>query len=101
MTPGHPEHFAAVAARYLDNTRPQENPMNEPATRLIVNITPQAVAALTAAAADTGLSRTDTVSRALTLYNLVTSTAPNGRFDVEQADGTWLRIQVTPAKPAT
>lgn len=66
-------------------------------TKLIVNVTPADMTALTQAADNTGLSRTDTVSRALVLYNLVVDTAPGGFFRFERPDGSWAGIRVTDA----
>ena len=49
-------------------------------TRLIVNITPQAATALDQAADRCGDTRTDTVGRALIVYDLITSGGPAGRY---------------------
>lgn len=45
-------------------------------TKLTVNLTPRAYAALTASAAQLGDTRTDTVNRALVIYHALIALAP-------------------------
>lgn len=67
-------------------------------TKLTVNITAQAERAMTAAAETTGLTRTDTVSRALTLYALVTATRAGEGLAFERPDGTWRHLYISDHK---
>ena len=64
-------------------------------TQLIVNIAPKADHAMTTAAETTGLTRTDTVSRALTLYAHVVATKGGQALAFERPDGTWRHLHIT------
>ena len=71
-------------------------------TKLIVNITPHADRAMTAAAETTGLGLTDTVNLALNLYAQVVATTNGQALAFEQPDGTWRHLHITdhPQLPA-
>lgn len=58
-------------------------------TRTTVNLVPKAVKALNAASERTGDSRTDTINRAIQLYDMITGHVADGRkILVWQSDGT-------------
>ena len=63
-------------------------------TKLIVNITSQAHNAMNRAADLTGLTRTDVVSLALSLYAHVMETPDGGDLAFQKPDGAWRRLWV-------
>jgi hypothetical protein len=77
-------------------SRPQPSPptaepptggnSGSPLTRVTVNLTPRSVTALDSAVARTGDSRTDTINRALQVYDLVLEL-------LERGDGRSLRLK--------
>jgi hypothetical protein len=73
---------------------------NSPLTRLTVNLTPRADAALTLAARLTGDNRTNSVNRALQIYAyLMWLTCPprNGSIAVEENSGEgWSQLLILP-----
>jgi hypothetical protein len=66
-------------------------------TKLTVNCTPNAMAALTEAAGRTGDGRTDTVNRALQIYAALVATEPGGSFTYEVRPGVRRRVRVSEA----
>lgn len=68
-------------------------------TKLTVNLLPQAVEALDAAAAITGDSKTDTVNRALQLYHQIVLALgePHRSFVFDVDEARSVRVTIRPA----
>jgi hypothetical protein len=67
-------------------------------TRVTVNLTPTSTASLSAAADRCGHTHTDTINRAVQLYNEITAAAnaDGGRLTVSDPDGVALVVTVAP-----
>lgn len=67
-------------------------------TRVTVNLTPTSMASLSAAADRCGHTHTDTINRAVQLYNEITAAANAGgrRLTVSDPDGVALVVTVAP-----
>jgi hypothetical protein len=74
--------------------RPEEPVIVPVVERLTVNLIEPASRALVAAARRTGLSRTDTVNRALQVYDLVTASEDAGVYVRDPATGKFERLRL-------
>lgn len=65
-------------------------------TKLTVNLTPRAVAAMASAAERTGDSKTDTINRALIVYDVVLDLMEQGggKFSIERRDGVRETVRI-------
>jgi len=75
------------------STKPEEND-RPPLVRININLTAVADRALTTLATTQGLSKTDTINRALQVAAALHAIAPNGHLTIRQPDGTHTDIYI-------
>nr|MDT0662975.1 hypothetical protein [Micromonospora sp. DSM 115978] len=65
-----------------------------PLVRITVNLTPPADKALNALATGQGLSKTDTINRALQVAAVLHTIAPDGHLTIARPDGTQFEVYI-------